>query len=191
MTNPSDPGQPPRPPAGGQPPGGPYGPPPPPHPQQRPQQQGTGPIPVPNPRPPAAPPGRGPGQGPPHPNQTGPLPYATGPQPQVTPQAEDAFSPQTKGLFGALFDTNFDYMVTSGLIKRVYRLAIVLITLFAFLLAWTGVGFLTWNVWLGVSTLIATPVIWLLQLVTIRIGLEFLINQFKITEHLRVIKDKR
>ncbi|WP_083734708.1 DUF4282 domain-containing protein [Actinomadura sp. CNU-125] len=94
-------------------------------------------------------------------------------------------------MIGALLDTNFDFMITSVLIKKVYRLAIVLITLFAFLLVWTGVGFMTWNAWLGIGTLIATPIIWLLQLVTVRIGLEFLINQFKITEYMRVIKDKR
>ncbi|MFD0900770.1 DUF4282 domain-containing protein [Actinomadura sediminis] len=190
MTNPSDPGQPARPPAGGQPPGGPYGPPPPPHPQQQQQHQhGTGPIPVPNPRPPAAPPGQGHGQGQPNPNQPGPGPYATGPQPQVPPQGW-ASPPRRKGLVGALFDTSFDYMITAEMIKIIYRLAVVLITLFALIIAWTGVGFLEWNQMLGVLTILATPIIWLFQLVTTRMALEFLINQFKISEYLRVIKDK-
>ncbi|RSN64112.1 hypothetical protein DMH08_18295 [Actinomadura sp. WAC 06369] len=91
---------------------------------------------------------------------------------------------------GALFDTNFDHMVTAEMIKIIYRLAVVLITLFALIIAWTGVGFLEWNQMLGVLTLLATPIIWLFQLVTTRMALEFLINQFKISEYLRVIKDK-
>ncbi|WP_250903811.1 DUF4282 domain-containing protein [Actinomadura sp. NEAU-AAG7] len=93
-------------------------------------------------------------------------------------------------MFGALFDTNFDHMVTAQMIKIIYRLALALITLFALVMAWYGVAFLEWNQALGIGTLLATPIVWMFQLLTVRMALEFLINQFKISEYLRIIKDK-
>ncbi|KAB2377466.1 DUF4282 domain-containing protein [Actinomadura montaniterrae] len=81
-------------------------------------------------------------------------------------------------------------MVTTQMIKIIYRLALVLITLLALLVAWYGVAFLEWNTTLGLLTLIATPLLWISQLLATRMVLEFLINQFKISEYLRVIKDK-
>lgn len=196
MTNPSDPGQPARPPAGGQPPGGPYGPPPPPHPQQHP---GTGPIPIPNPRPPAAPPGRqygqgpqnpnqtGPGQNPHNPNQTGPGPY--GPGPQMPPQGW-APPPRNKGLLGSLFDLNFDHMVTIKWIKAFYVLAMAFISFGCFIFAWWAAYSIQWDPTLGVLALLATPFLWVWLMILCRMAHEFLINQFKISEYLRIIKDK-
>ncbi|MBD2898606.1 hypothetical protein amrb99_75780 [Actinomadura sp. RB99] len=160
MTHPSDPGQSPRPPG---PPSGPGGGPYGPPPQQQ-------PGPVPGPRPPGT--------------------YGTGPYQQPQGWQPPSRGPQEKGLISALFDTNFDHMVTTRMIKMVYRLALVLITLLALLVAWYGVAFLEWNTTLGLLTLIATPFLWIFQLLTTRMVLEFLINQFKISEYLRAIKDK-
>ncbi|MBE1534176.1 DUF4282 domain-containing protein [Actinomadura algeriensis] len=190
MTNPSDPGLPPRPPAGGQPPGGPYGPPPPPHPQQQPpQHHGTGPIPVPNPRPPAAPPGQGHGQGPQHPNQTGPGPYATGPQPQPWVPPEQA----EKGLLGALLDTNFNSLVTPKLIKAFYILSLLLVSLSALIIVAIGIWvFQLRNGWLvGLLIMLSAPVVWFFEAMLVRIFMEAIMTRFKSVEYLRVIKDKR
>lgn len=150
-----------------------------------------------SPRPPGPP--SGPGGGPygPPPQQPGPVPgprppgtYGTGPHQQPQNWQPPSRGPQEKGLLSALFDTNFDHMVTTRMIKIVYRLALVLITLLALLVAWYGVAFLEWNTTLGLLTLIAAPFLWIFQLLATRMVLEFLINQFKISEYLRAIKDK-
>ncbi|MFI0483676.1 DUF4282 domain-containing protein [Actinomadura sp. 9N215] len=172
MTHPSDPGHPPRPQAPGQPgpgqpgpghPGDPYGPPPPP-----PQQQHPGAVP--GPRPP------GPGFGPQDRQQEWTPPY---------PRERAG-----KGVVGTLFDMNFDHMITAKVVKIVYMLALVPITLVALVLAWYGLAYLEEGSTVGLVLLLTTPFIWLLQVLVTRMVLEFVINQFKISEYLRAIKDK-
>jgi len=151
MTNPSDPGQPPRSQAP-DPAGGPYGPPPN----------------VPGPRPPG-PGGPGPAQ-----------------QPWVPPEPGD------KGLLSALLDTNFDSLVTPKLAKTVYVLSLLLISL-------ECLGVLMFGLWVLVSTqfwlgglilIVATPLLWLVQMLLVRIFMEAVVVRFKQAEYLRVIKDK-
>ncbi|KAB2343937.1 DUF4282 domain-containing protein [Actinomadura rudentiformis] len=98
--------------------------------------------------------------------------------------------PGNKGLFATLIDTNFDHMVTVKMIKLIYRLELMVITLLAIVMAWYGLAFLQWNTTLGIMTLIATPIVWLFLVLISRMALEFLVNQFKISEYLRAIKDK-
>ena len=169
MTNPSDPGHPPRPPEHGGGPGGPYGPPPPPPP---PPPQQTGPIP--GPRTP------GPSQGTPdeHPEHQG----------AWTPPPRDTAG---KGVLGMLFDMNFDHMITPRLIKITYPLALVPITLGVLMLAWYGLAYIGRDhTVIGLAMLIAAPLLWIFQVLAMRIFMEFVINQFKVTEYLRAIKDK-
>ncbi|RFS84759.1 DUF4282 domain-containing protein [Actinomadura spongiicola] len=85
---------------------------------------------------------------------------------------------------------NFDYMITAKLVKIVYLLALVPITLVALVMAWYGLAYLEEGSSVGLITLLATPFVWLLQVLFTRLVLEFVINQFKISEYLRVIKDK-
>ncbi|MGP4023799.1 DUF4282 domain-containing protein [Actinomadura sp. 3N407] len=167
MTNPPDPGYPPRRPAPDQP-GGPYGPPPPP------QQPGG----VPGPRPP------GPASGP----QTGPQ---TGPQDQRQVWTPPPRDPADKGVFAALFDMNFDHMITTRLVKIIYVIALVLITLGALFVAGYGLAWLAQGAtFFALLLLVAAPFLWVFQLLAVRILMEFVINQFKISEYLRAIKDK-
>ncbi|MEU8343078.1 DUF4282 domain-containing protein [Spirillospora sp. NPDC048832] len=156
MTNPSDPGHPPRSQAPG-PPGGPYGPSP------GPQQP-----PVPGPRQPA--PG-GPG---------------AAQQPWTPPDSGE------KGLLGALLDTDFNALVTPKLAKTVYVLSLLLISL-------ECLGVLLFGLWVLISTqfwlgglilIVATPVLWLVQMLLVRIFMEAVVVRFKQAEYLRVIKDK-
>jgi hypothetical protein len=167
MTRPSDPGRP-------YPSGGPVGPEPP-H-----QQDG---------RPYVRPPG-----------PAGPGPQAGFGGSDHTPRqgwSAEGYGPQAryvggseKGFLGSLLDTNFDFVITPKLIRLFYRLALAVITIFALgmlMLAWS---FADWNMALGIVTLLATPILWIFNVVIVRMFLEFLINQFKITEHLRTIKDK-
>ncbi|MFG2085563.1 MULTISPECIES: DUF4282 domain-containing protein [unclassified Spirillospora] len=162
MTNPPDPGYPQRPPAPEQPggPGGQYGPPP------QPQQPGG----IPGPRPP------------------GP---AYGPQDQQQGWTPPPRDPTDKGVFAALFDMNFDHMITTRLIKIVYVIALALITLVALSVAGYGLAWLAQGAtFLALLLLVAAPFLWVLQLLAVRIFMEFMINQFKISEYLRAIKDK-
>ncbi|WP_243718688.1 DUF4282 domain-containing protein [Actinomadura sp. 7K534] len=163
MTNPSDPGHPQHPPAPG-PPGGPYGPPP----QQHPQfpQPGA----VPGPRPPDP---------------------AYGPQDQQQDWTPPPRDPAGKGILGALFDMNFDHMITVRLVKLIYVISLVPITLLALLMAGYGLDWLAQDAtFFGLLLLVTAPFMWLFQMLAVRVLMEFVINQFKISEYLRVIKDK-
>jgi membrane protein YdbS with pleckstrin-like domain len=80
-------------------------------------------------------------------------------------------------------------MITIKLIRLVYVIVIGLtgVTALAMLLfAWS---FAEWNGALALATLVATPVVSLFQIVVTRMALEFVINQFKITEELRKIRE--
>src|SRR5947209_6444660 len=65
--------------------------------------------------------------------------------------------PVDKGFMGSLLDLNFDYMVTTRLIKLVYVVALIGISLVSFVVAWYGLGFLRWNTVLGIMVLLAAP----------------------------------
>ncbi|GAA4224611.1 hypothetical protein GCM10022254_04470 [Actinomadura meridiana] len=132
-----------------------------------------GPPPLPGPRPPG-PPGPPPG----------------GPQEQQQGWAPPPRVPARKGVVGTLLDLSFDYMITAKLVKAVYALALVSITLMDLILAWYGLALLVDGSGLGLALLVATPFIWIFQLLVTRLILEFVINQFKISEYLRIIKDK-
>ncbi|MBC6457494.1 DUF4282 domain-containing protein [Actinomadura sp. HBU206391] len=80
-------------------------------------------------------------------------------------------------------------MVTIKLIRLVYVLAIGftgITALAMLLLAWS---FSEWNGFLALLTFVATPIVSLFQIVITRMILEFVINQFKITDELRKIRE--
>jgi hypothetical protein len=134
--------------------------------------------------------------GPPPPYQSAPPPYQGSPPPGPSWQAPGpapGYAPRTgKSFFGALLDTNFDHMITTRLVKLVYVLAIILISCNA--LAVFAIGawvFQLRNGWfLGFLMMLFAPVAWLFQLVITRIFMEFVINQFKITEHLKAMRER-
>jgi hypothetical protein len=162
MTHPSDPGHPSRPQAPGGP-GGPYGPPPG-------SQQYPGAVPG------ARPPEHG-----------GP---AMGPQHQQQGWAPPPTGPERKGVFGALFDLNFDHMITTKMVKIIYVLALFPISITALLMVAIGWTWLDDGAAFGYVFIFGSPFVWFFSLFVTRICLEFVINQFKISEYLRAIKDK-
>lgn len=99
--------------------------------------------------------------------------------------------PAGKGFLGALFDMNFDHMVTIKVIRMAYALAIAVYSAIALLMLYEAWGFSVWNKFLEWITILATPVIWLTGILTTRMALEFVINQFKISEHLKAIRDQK
>jgi hypothetical protein len=128
-------------------------------------------------------------QGPPQ--QPG-APWQGGPPPQH-PMGPPGYPPaRGKGLFGALFDINFDEMVSTRLIKAFYLLAILLISLTSLFIFLVGLWALQfgWGRYFGVFLVPAAPLLWLFELVVVRMVLEFVINQFKITEHLKAMRER-
>lgn len=97
-----------------------------------------------------------------------------------------------KGLVGALFDANFNHLVTPKLIKLWYVLSLVLITLQCLVFLFLGLWIAGWEdfwAW-GIIMIIASPLVWLFELLLVRILMEAVVVRFKGVEHLRVIKDK-
>jgi hypothetical protein len=137
---------------------------------------------------------------PPHPGEHGPYqaqqpgaPWQGGPghfqQHQPPPGYPAA---RNKGLFGALFDIDFNDMVSTRLIKAFYVLAILLISLTSLFILLVGLWALQfgWGRYFGVFLVPAAPLLWLFELVVVRMVLEFVINQFKITEHLKAMRER-
>jgi Domain of unknown function (DUF4282) len=152
-------------------PGQPYGPPPP-----RPPSGAGQPPPPPAPPPPARPVGPG------------------GPPPGWDYQDfGDARLPSPrKGFFGSLFDANFNYLVTPKLVKLVYILLLIAVTLWNLGQFLLGVRIASWQdgwAW-GVMIIIATPILWLIEIILWRIILEAVVVRFKGVEYLRIMKDK-
>jgi hypothetical protein len=170
MSNPhDDPGRRPPPPRQGEPPSSYQGGPPP-YQGDPPSYQG----------PPPPPHLGGPWQGP-------PPGHGMPPQPPSPP----AYAPRgDKGIFGALFDLNFDHMVTTRLIKISYAMAMVVYSLIALVMLLFAWSFSAWNKPLALATLVATPIFWIAGLLSTRLILEFVINQFKITEHLKAMRER-
>ncbi|GAA0356792.1 DUF4282 domain-containing protein [Actinoallomurus spadix] len=136
------------------------------------------------------------GYAPPPPNQPpppaawqGPPPGYGPPAPYPGPPARPA-RPAGKGFLGALFDMSFDHMVTIKVVRAAYALSIAAYTGIALLMLYEAWGFSVWNKFLEWITILATPVVWLTGILTTRLALEFVINQFKISEHLKVIRDQ-
>ncbi|MCW2903346.1 MAG: hypothetical protein JWO67_5611 [Streptosporangiaceae bacterium] len=165
MTTPQDPDRPHRPTGPGRPPG-PYDP----------RQNPTGPGPVPDPGPyPGGPSGPRMGQ----PSQ------GWVPQPGA---AERDYS--GKGFLAALLDTNFEHLITPKLIKLFYTLSLVLITLSALIMIAFGVWVFQYGWVLGLMAFVFTPLIWLFEVVLVRIFMEAVIVRFKGVEHLRALKER-
>jgi uncharacterized membrane protein len=60
--------------------------------------------------------------------------------------------------------------------------------LFVFLIGWSLAAGTFWP-FLGWVLMTGTPVAWLFELVTVRVVIEFVIVQFKISEDLRILRD--
>jgi uncharacterized protein DUF4282 len=97
-----------------------------------------------------------------------------------------------KGFMGSLFDLNFNHLVTPRLIKLLYVLLLLVITLWNLGQLMFGLYVTTWDDMHGFGPIIiiATPVMWLIEIILWRIILEAVIVRFKGVEYLRIMKDK-
>lgn len=98
----------------------------------------------------------------------------------------------SKGFFGALFDANFNHLITPKLIKLLYVLLLIAITLWNVGQLALGLAIANWDdgwAW-GVILIVATPITWLIEILLWRIILEAIVVRFKGVEYLRIMKDK-
>ena len=86
----------------------------------------------------------------------------------------------TKGFFGSLFDMSFSSLVTTKVIKFVYVITLIVLTLLALALVFAAFRSSTG---LGVAVLfIVAPLVWFFYLVYVRLFLEFIIAVFRVME---------
>lgn len=105
----------------------------------------------------------------------------------VKPPAE----PLGKGLFGSLFDRSFDNPVTTKLLRMLYTLAVLCVTgvnVVFFLFGWSLAAGSFWP-FLGWVIVIGVPVMWLAEVVMVRVVVEYLIVQHKIATDLTIVRE--
>lgn len=107
-----------------------------------------------------------------------------------SPSGPDAGYVRGKSLLGSIFDFTFDRMVTPQMIRGAYFFAVLFTSIVA--VVWLIIGFYLYHYGylLTVFIVLFTPPLWLGSLIAIRMFLEFLINQFKITEHLKAMRER-
>lgn len=91
--------------------------------------------------------------------------------------------PGQKGFFGSLFDYSFNSLITTRIIKVVYVLLTIVISLAA--LGWFIAGIVAPGA--GHIFIVIAPIAWLLYMIWARIGLEVLIVVFRIGDDVRRI----
>jgi hypothetical protein len=121
-----------------------------------------------------APPPQPPAQPPPAQPPAQPPPAQPPPPPGYQPPEEPR-----KGFFGALFDTRFDNLITPSLVRFLFIVSMILLTL-AYVV-WVVAGFAS-KASTGVLALVLGPLIALLYLILIRVYLELIVVLFKIRE---------
>jgi hypothetical protein len=106
------------------------------------------------------------------------------------PQPASAGYVRGRGMLSNLFDFTFDHMVTPQMIRGAYLFGVLFTSVSA--LVWLIIGFYLYQYgWLlTVIIVLFTPPLWLVSLIGTRMFLEFLINQFKITEHLKAMRER-
>jgi Domain of unknown function (DUF4282) len=102
-----------------------------------------------------------------------------------------------KGFFASLFDFSFDNFVAPKLVKIMYVLSMIFVTLYVILLLIAPitrvalVGGTSGSVTpILLITIIVAPIIWLVMLIITRIFLEMAIVQFKISDDIKDIRDR-
>jgi hypothetical protein len=103
-------------------------------------------------------------------------------QPPAQPPPPPGYQPPEeprKGFFGALFDTRFDNLITPSLVRFLFIVSMILLTL-AYVV-WVIAGFAS-KASTGVLALVLGPLVALLYLILIRVYLELIVVLFKIRE---------
>ena len=118
--------------------------------------------------------------------------YPPQPQPQPHPGYPPPAGPRydnDKGFFGALFDFSFDNFIAPKLVKFLYVLSLILISILAIVVVIGGLVGLGNGTPAGLLAIILAPLVWIIYLVLARLWLEFFIVIFKISDDLKDIRD--
>jgi glycerol-3-phosphate acyltransferase PlsY len=108
-----------------------------------------------------------------------PPPLPTQPPAQPPPPGSQPLPDQARGFFASLFDTRFDNLITPGLIRFIYILVMILMTIGYVVAVVAGFNSSGGS---GVATLLLAPIFFLLYLILIRVWLELVVVAFKIRE---------
>lgn len=87
-----------------------------------------------------------------------------------------------KGFFQALFDTSFSDLITPKIIRILYLIGMVIAAIAALAFIITGFGR---SIGLGILSLILSPIVFVLYVISFRVGLETLMVVFQIAENTR------
>jgi uncharacterized protein DUF4282 len=100
-----------------------------------------------------------------------------------------------KGFFGSLFDFSFDNFIAPKLVKFLYVLFLILISLGAIFYVIVGFGLMAsgddQGAIVGLLVILLSPVLWFLMVMGARLQLELVIVMFKISEDIKDIRDSR
>ncbi len=95
-----------------------------------------------------------------------------------------------KGFLASLLDFSFSSLITTRIIKVVYVILTIVISLIAVVYFIVGLaGLASGNVGFGLAGIIAAPIGWLIYMIGTRISLELVIILFKIGDDVRRIAD--
>lgn len=129
--------------------------------------------------------------GPPQPGgwqQPNPQPYPPQAHPGYQPPAGPRYD-NDKGFFGSLFDFSFDNFITPKLVKFLYVLSLIIVSIAAIGLVIAGLVSLGNGSPVGLLSIILAPLVWLIYLILARLWLELFIVIFKISDDLKDIRD--
>jgi hypothetical protein len=90
------------------------------------------------------------------------------------------------GFFAALFDFSFTKFVSESLVQIAYVLVLVLALI---AIVFTVVSGFADSIWLGIWSLIFSPVVFIVVLTLARVWLEFVVVVFRIADHARTIAE--
>ncbi|MBA9003797.1 MULTISPECIES: DUF4282 domain-containing protein [Thermomonospora] len=122
-----------------------------------------------------------------------PQPYPTHPGGGYGPPAGPRYD-NDKGFLGSLFDFTFDNFIAPKLIKFLYIVSLVLLTLLAMFYMVAGFTMMVNDepsAIIGLLVIILAPIGWFLYVMMTRVWLELMIVMFKISEDIKDIRDSR
>jgi hypothetical protein len=117
------------------------------------------------------------------------------PQPQPQPQYRPSTGRRTdndKGFFGALFDFSFDNFIAPKLVKFLFVISLIGVTIYTVVMIIAGFAMMSeagGAKAAGVLLVALSPIAWFIGLIVIRLYLELAIVMFKISDDIKDIRD--
>jgi hypothetical protein len=120
-------------------------------------------------------------------------------QPQLQPQPQQTYgapnghrAANNKGFFGSLFDFTFDNFIAPKLVRFLFVLSMIGLSISTIVMMIAGLATLTQDgsaKLVGLLLIVLAPLAWFVGLIVIRLYLELAIVMFKISDDLKDIRD--